>query len=293
MNNLTIIDYIYFFSNQDVIRLHDSKRVLNFVKENNEPVAFFDTESIIFKVTDGNDFFALKSFVNDVKFHNNAIYDLEFLKNNNIECVLLQEFEIKYLNNRGISETKKILLAPWIDDVSFVDCKNRFVKQLHHNESNNLYVKRRRKVKAGVLIALGTLLFFISTIKLKFPDEIFVNPIDYRQLIVDDSTRTINLAINNNKIQIAKSEIKIITKPIEIPTITNLVVDSNLDKKQISESIEQEKKIVKKKQKTKKLVADHETAKDNVTPRKKKDAELNAIKVINSKSAVTFRSTEF
>ncbi len=288
---MTSIDnYIHFFSTNNKIRFTNSANDFTIITENNELIAYFSDDAVIIKLYDSTHFYALKCFSNNTSQEQHIIYDKNSITDTTEELPAVLEQALNIIDNEGSEYNVKPLLTEWIDDSLFLNCTNRFIKKLHHNESNIAYKKVRKKIKAAVVVSLSTVLAIITGVKIVSPNAILVNPIDYRQLIVDDSIRTVSIALNNNKIPAAPSEIKIITKPIEIQTITDLLkVDNTFVKKvPASKIISEKNKIKNKKNKSVASLSDSKKAKN-----RNKKAELNAVKVINTKGTVTFRSTDF
>ena len=252
---MTIEKYIHFFDSNNFICLKSTGDKQFFIEKNNEtPIAFFGNNEIVFKLNDGNSYFAIKLFDQIILDDNPLLinkknYDDSVLIENKLKPDDCRIDEIIFDEKSSC----KVLISPWVDGEILVNCNFPFVKQLHNLESNKAYKKFRTRVKSGVLTALTTLIFFISGVKFMYPDELFINPIDYKQLIVDDSIRTVNIALNKNKIKIAEPEIKIITKPIDIPTITDLVVVKPEIEK--TETAEKNKSKTEKNKKNKNLVA--------------------------------------
>lgn len=282
---ITIEQYLHYFSEKETIEFSASHEVFTIIKENGEPFAYFNENSIIFKLYDGVSFYALKCFTDYKNSNDKIVYDQDHLAENNLETTIVCQKDLQ-INISNSFENTTALHTNWIDDVLFLNCNHRYKKELYNNENNALYKKRRTKIKAGVLTTLTILLICVSGIKYMQPNAIFINPIDYRQLIVDDSLRTVEIAMNKNKIPVTKSEIKIITKTIDIQTIADIVSD---DKTFINKAAETKKNIeyAIAKNKKAKLEAASKKLKTDTKVAKEKEKEKK------SKSNVTFKSTEF
>ena len=291
MSAISIENYISLFENQDSIRLESSAVLYLIEKENNEPILFFsDTEAVI-KISDGQDFYALKCFVNAANYSKNAIYSSKIIEKYKVDQSLFIENFLEVADQTGTVQHAKVIVAPWIDDASFLNCNTRYIKKMHDIGTNVVYKKLRRKVKGAVFSAVAIFLILISSIKIMFPNEIYFNPIDYKQLIAADSIKTVNLALNKtssskNNYNLASNDAKPGEKSVFIKESANEVFSIL-----VPEPVKVDKPIIKKVQETKVTVV--APVKKKVVPQKKKDLNEEEIKVIHSKSKVTFKSTEF
>ena len=291
MSAIALENYISLFENQDSIRLESSAVLYLIEKENNEPILFFsDTEAVV-KISDGQGFFALKCYVNADSCTENDFYSGKVIEKHKVDQSLFKKYTLEIADQTGIVQHAKVIVAPWIDDVSFLNCNTRYIKKMHDISTNAVYKSLRRKVKGAVFSAVAIFLILISSIKIMFPNEIYFNPIDYKQLIAADSIATLNLALNktnNSKINynLASNDAKPVEKSVFIKESANEVFSIL-----VPEPVKVDKPVILKVKETRVTVV--APVKKKVVPQKKKNLNEEEIKVIHSKSKVTFKSTEF
>lgn len=289
MNHITIEKYIEIFEKKVEIVLLPQNIGYQVEKENSQPILFFDRTEAVFKVSDGKKFYAVKCFSNnfDVK---NGIYDDEVLKTNNAEDTFVQESEINIKDSANEIDNIKVLFAPWIDDDIFKNCDTRYAKQLHHGVANIAYNTFRKKIKFGVVTTILASIMLILSLKYMYPNEIYINPIDYKKLIAADSLKTINIALNRNKILLDGNALKKsdeAEKSIFIKENGNEVLSIL-----VPEVVKVNKPVLKKIKEIKKVPIPP-TSKNKATTKQTKKVDEQEIKVIHSKSKVTFKKTEF
>jgi hypothetical protein len=292
---MKIQDYIIYFSSKDNIALDDAGTRYSIVKKMGEPVAYFDDKSVIFKVQHNDDFHVLKCVETNINVDWNEIIDVAPLPDeaNSEQRILIVE------QQAGNSYKKTVVVAPWNEAILAELNITRYAKQLHDPKNNSVYRKHRTKVKTAVVVALSVVFMGIAGTKSAYPNQIFVNPIDYRQLILDDSIRTVNIALN--KIENASKELVIKKKDIALPTITDLVNDKNGSEKLVLEqkfkkdiAVKKNLEIQKEKERVQKAAeALKAEPKDSASIKKKRERTEEAVRVINEKKTVNFKSTDF
>lgn len=296
---MKIQDYINYFSSKENIALDGVGARYSIVKKMDEPVAFFDDESVIFKVKHNNDFHVLKCIETNYNVDWNEIIDVAPLPDqaNSEQHILLVE------EQAGNSYKKTVVVAPWNEEVLAELNITRYARQLHDPKNNSEYRKHRTKVKVAVVTALSLVFMGIAGTKSAFPNQIYVNPIDYRQLILDDSIRSVNIA--TNKIKNVDKELVIKKKDIALPTITDLVNDKNGSEKLVLEQKAKKEVAVKKnlelrkekeqeKERIRKAIeASNIEPKDSASIKKKRERTEEAVRVMNAKKTVNFKSTDF
>ena len=291
MSAITLENYISLFENQDNIRLESNAVLYHIEKENNEPILFFSDHEAVIKISDDQGFYALKCYINADNYSKNDIYGSKIIEKHKVDQNLFKEYSLEVADQAGTLQHAKVIVAPWIDDVAFLNCDTRYIKKMHDIGSNAVYKKLRRKVKGAVFSAVIIFLLSISSIKLMFPNEIYINPIDYKQLIAADSIRTVNLALNKtnssrNNYNLASNEAKPGEKSVFIKESANEVFSIL-----VPEPVKADKPPVVKVKETKVTVV--APVKKKVVLQKKKELNDQEIKVIHSKSKVTFKSTDF
>ena len=285
MDTFTIEKYIEMFDNQNTILIKSNNIVYKIVNENESPIAYFDNNEIVFRISEDLNFYALKCFSNGFD-NKKTIYTKENLIDNNE--IIEEEHEIEILNNSKL-ETTKVLLATWVDDISFNNCSTRYVKQLHNKTYNIVYKKRRSKTKFGVMTILIAFIIMITSVKFMYPNEIYINPIDYKKLIAADSLKTMNLAINKNKLHkdsLIQIESDANGKSIFIKENSNEVLSILIPE---PVKVDKPKIIIPKVEK--KIVP--VSVKKNKVTKKEKEVNEEEIKIIHAKSRVNFKSTDF
>ena len=288
---LSLDSYITFFNCQSKISLNGNASDFFIEKDEIGPIIYFNKRTLILKVSNGNQLYALKC--NHTKKTNQL--ENEVLLSKQTELKTIQGFFRIFIPNiNGDTVLEDVIVANWLDEFSYLGGNIRYIKEIHELDSKNIYLKRRRKVKLNVLAYLSVFFFSLFIIKFFNPNGIFVNPIDYQQLVLDDSLRTSNMFSNKNVVLVPDNEVKILKKPINTPTITDLT-DVYKIEEEIKSNLENTKKatLIKLENKNRKKIAAIKSKKDTMDIKKRKIKEEKAIKIINNKSSVTFRSTDF
>lgn len=288
---ITLNEYIDFLSKNASINFDGDLNAFEIQKFRGTPIVFFNKKNIIFKLVKKNDIIAVTC--DFIKKTNKSDTD----NKNKIENTnSVENHEIAFLtipDKNGNKITQQVYISKWSEEMTFLDTNYvLYTKELHNDNYKKTYLKNRKKVKTVVVLSLLIFTFFITGFKINNTAIPFINPVDYRQLIVDDSIRSINISnknrdalVDNIDLQNKKQKTEINFKNVsDIPKIDK---DTNTLKE--TKTTLEAKKITNNKE----LIADNSNKVNNEIENKKKKKQQAVIKVINSKPTVTFRSTDF
>jgi hypothetical protein len=253
-----------------------------------DPIVFFNKKNIIFKLKRDNNIIAVTCAYSgknnkdktDQKNDVVAINSVENLKN------------LTITDKNGNKLTQQAYISKWSDEMSSIHTSYvLYTKELHNDELKKIYLKNRKKVKNVVFLSLFIFTFILTGFKINNTIP-FINPIDYRQLIVDDSVRTIKISDNNRDALVDNIDDQSKKRKTE-NTLKNVSDTPKIDKDTNKLKETNTTLITKEITNNKKLITENSTKVTDENDNKKKKKRQAVIKVINTKPTVTFRSTDF
>lgn len=303
---LTIENYKNEFEKLSFSHLENTIYTFQTHTNNNVLQCYFDLDAVIFKLSNKNKFYALKCYTNvdiNSKEYLNAIEnDIVKFKEILEEKVLIEIIELEILNSKNIFQKTKLLLLPWIENITYFPENINFIKQIHDKKSLINHNKKRKNIKIKVIISIFMILSMIVNAKIFLPNISLLTPIDYAKLVKNNKTVITSFESKENIV------IQQILVPQEIKTLQEKIkeIKKNEAVKIENKNIIESNKKIKKEEKIKQNNKDskiniNKDQVENINYITTEELENNPetdkpkqkTKKENEKNTGTFRTTDF